>query len=805
MMAYNLRLALRSLWKKRIFTVINLMGLAIGLSAVLVITAYLHEELSYDRFHEHGADIYRITEEYKDDVKQIHSALNHGPMAGLISEQLSGLKNCVRILPYPAYVSADKVTKHRENNIVFADSTFFEMFSFAVIGGDLMDAMTSPFSVILTKSAALKYFGTVDVVGRQLYYEDERARFTYYVGAVIEDVPQNSHFTFDFLFNMASLRTVMHWFNSWHYPPMYIYVQMEKKMDVGTISQSIQKIADKYSPEEVKAEKRKYAMQPLHSIHLHSSLANEWQANSSVLYVQLFSGIALFLLLIACINFMNLSTAQSAQRAREVGVRKVMGAFRNQLIRQFLGEAFLVSLISLVVALAIAELLLMTFFKELVGKELSLGFVLGSNNIFILLGFLFLITCLAGLYPALYLSRFKTALALKGKHEEGGSVLGLRRALVVFQFFISALLLIGTGVVLRQSQLLQNKQLGFDKQQLVAIKLVDRHSSGNYLQLKNSLIDERGIESAAVSSEIPGGQNFYGLEVNPEGFPRNTMSMNSLGMDEDFISTYKIHIVSGRNFSRSMTSDETSSFILNESAVKFLGWTPDSAIGKRFEFVVYTSQREERKGEIVGVVSDFNYQTLHNKVEPLLMYINKHVYYTDYLTIRTSTSNISTTVDLLKRKWKAFHPDKPLEFQFVNDQLQKQYQAEEKISAIFSSFAILSVTISCMGLFGLSAFSAQRRTKEIGIRKVLGANVTQILKLLSKEYIVMIAIANVLAWPIAYYACSWWLEKFPYRIEVGMEILLATLILAMLIALVTVSIQAVKAAIVNPVKTLRTE
>jgi putative ABC transport system permease protein len=766
MMGYNLRLAVRSLWKKRVFTIINLMGLAIGLSAVLVITAYLHEELSYDRFHEHGADLYRITEEYKDDVKQVHSALNHGPMAGLISDQLSGLKNYVRVLPYPAYVSADKVTKHRENNIVFADSTFFQMFSFAVVAGDLAKAMTSPFSVILTKGTAIKYFGTVDVVGRELYYEDERAPFTYYVSAVIEDVPHNSHFTFDLLFNMASLRTVMHWFNSWHYPPMYIYVLMEKKMDVGTISENIQKIADKYSPEEVKAEKRKYAVQPLHSIHLHSSLANEWQANSSILYVQLFSGIAIFLLLIACINFMNLSTAQSAQRAREVGVRKVMGAFRNQLIRQFLGEAFLISVISLIVALAIAELLLMTFFKELVGKELSLGFALGGNNIFIFLGFLFLITGLAGMYPALYLSGFKTALALKGKHEETDSVLSLRRTLVVFQFFVSALLLIGTFVVFQQSQLLQNKNLGFDKQQLVTIKLVDRHSSGHYLQLKNSLLDESGIENAAVSSEIPGGQNFYGLEVNPEGFPKNTMSMNSLGMDEDFISTYNIHVISGRNFSRSMVSDETSSFILNESAVKFLGWTPEAAIGKRFEFVVYTSHREERKGEIVGVVSDFNYQTLHTKVEPLLMYINKHVYYTDYLTVKTATSNISATVSLLKRKWKAFHPDKPLEFQFVNDQLQKQYQAEERISAIFSSFALLSVTISCMGLFGLSAFSAQRRTKEIGIRKVLGANVTQILKLLSREYVVMIALANVLAWPIAYYACNWWLNKFPYRVDV---------------------------------------
>jgi putative ABC transport system permease protein len=805
MIYQNLRLALRSLWKKKFFTLLNVAGLAIGLSAVLVIATYLREELSYDKFHEHGEEIYRVTEEYKDDVKQVHSALNHGPMAGLITEQLPGLTNCVRILPYPAYVSVDKIAKHREANILLVDSTFFRVFSFDAISGDLDRALTAPFSVVLTSSTALKYFGTHDVVGRELYYEDERASFTYYVTAVIRDVPQNSHFDFDFLFNMASLRTVMPWFNSWHYPPMYVYLQMEKGIDRELIRQNIQNIADRHSPDEVKAEKRRYHVQPLHSIHLNSALANEWEANSNVLYVQLFSGIAIFLLVIACINFMNLSTAQSAQRAREVGVRKVMGAFRGQLIRQFLGEAFLVSIIALILALGIAELLLMTFFKGLVGKDLSLGFALEGYNILFLLVLLLFIMSLAGLYPAFYLSRFRPALALKGKPEEKGSAFGLRRTLVTFQFFISALLLIGTLVVLRQSHLLQTKNLGFDKDQLVTIKLVDRYASGNYLQFKNSLMDESTIENAAVSSEIPGGENFYGLEINPEGFPKFSMSMNSLGMDEDFIQTYSITLKAGRTFSKEIPADEKQAFILNESAVKFLGWTPESAIGKTFDCVVYTNQREERKGLVIGVVSDFNYQTLHNRVEPLVMFINKHVYYCDYLSVRTSEQNIPKLVTLLKTKWKEFHPEKPLEFRFVNEQLQKQYQAEERISAIFSSFAVLSISISCIGLFGLSAFSAQRRIKEIGIRKVLGASVTQILQLLSKEYVALILLANLLAWPIAYYASNWWLGNFPYRIELGLDILLTTLALALLIALVTVSIQSLKAAIVNPVKTLRSE
>ena len=805
MIRYNLRIAFRSLVKKRVFAAINIGGLAIGLSAVLVIGAYLREELRYDEYNVHKNEIYRITEEYRDDAKQVHSALNHSPVAELISHQLSGLKKCVRILPYPAYITADKVDKHREKGIVFADSTFFEVFTFDAIAGDLSSAMEAPFSVVLTESMALKYFGTHNVIGRELFYEDERAMFTYHVAAVIRDVPQNSHFTFDFLFNLSSLRTVMPWFNSWHYPPMYIYIQTERDLDKDILRQNIQRITDTYSPQEIKAEKRKYYVQRLRDIHLYSFLANEWQGNTSILYVRIFSGVAIFLLLIACMNFMNLSTAQSAQRAREVGVRKVMGALRLQLVRQLLGEAFLISLISLLIALGVAELLLMTIFHQLAGKDLSLLFLFEGGNILWLLGLLTFITLLAGIYPAFYLSRYQPVLALKGRTEMRGSGPGLRRMLVIFQFFISALLLIGTVVVLEQSHLMRNKNLGFDQDALITIKLIDRYAAANYTQLKNALLDKTGVEGVAVSSEIPGGQNFYGFEVNPEGFPKNTMSMNSLGMDEDFVKTFNIEIMTGRNFSASIPSDEAQSILLNESAVKFLGWTPESAIGKSFELIVYTSKREERKAQVVGVTRDFHYQTLHSKVDPLVMYINKHPYYCDFLTVKTSNGNLFELTKMLRATWKEFHPEKPGEFFFLNDSLQKQYQAETKVSSIFSSFAVLSVVISCLGLFGLSAFSAQRRTKEIGIRKVLGANVMQIVSMLSREYFWMILIANAIAWPVAYYASIQWLRTFPYRIEFGVGILISTLLLGLIVAILTVSIQSIRAALVNPVKTLRSE
>jgi putative ABC transport system permease protein len=805
MLRNNLRIAIRTLWKKRVFTFINVAGLAIGLSAVLIIVTYIREELGYDTFHANYKTIFRITEEYKDDVQQIHSATNHGPLVEVLNGRLTGLNHAVRILPYPAYVSADKISKYRENNLVFADSTFFNIFSFTGISGDPANALTAPFSVVLTRSIAMKYFNRTDVTGRELFYEDERGAFTFYITAVVEDVPQNSHFRFDLLFNMSSLHTVMPWFNNWHYPPMYIYIQTDSNIDAAALQKNIQVLAGLHQPQPVKDEKRKYNVQPLGDIHLYSDLAGEWQANAKVQYIKIFGGIAAFLLLIACINFMNLSTAQAAQRAREVGVRKVLGAFRKQLVRQFMGEALLISLGSLIIALGLAELLLMTFFKGLFHKDLSLIFLVEGYYLLCLPVLLIFIALLAGLYPSFYLSRFSPALTLKGKTEEANSILGVRRGLVVFQFFVSGLLIFGTIVVLRQVDLLKYKHLGFDQEHLVTLRMTDRFSSGNYKTLKENLLRENKVISVALSSEIPGGAAFHGFEVNPEGFARETMSMKTLGMDEDFLSTYNLQLVSGRGFSEEFRTDGAEAFVLNEAAVRFLGWTPESAIGKAFELVVFTNERDERKGKVVGVVRDFNFESLHHAVEPLVLYINKHVYYSDYLTVRVRPGDVSEMVTMLEQHWKTFHPEKPLDFFFLNDRLKLHYKSEMQTSTIFTSFAVLSVIISSLGLFGLSVFSAQRKTKEIGIRKVLGASVSQIIKLLSIEYVIMISAANLLAWPLAFYLTEQWLGSFPYRVAIGVEMPAVSLAFALIVTLITISIQSVKAALINPVNSLKNE
>lgn len=800
-----MHLSIRRLGKHKILAVISVASLAVGLSAALVVIAFVNDELSYDRFHLDFPNIYRVTEAYHDDTRQVHSAMNHGPLAGLIKGRIAGLRHAVRILPHPAYTSPDKLIKYRESRLIFADSSFFSVFSFTSLSGDLAGAMESPFSVVLTASTALRYFGTTDVAGRVLYYEDERDVYPYYITGVIEDVPQQSHFSFDLVFNMESLERVMPWYNSWHHPPMYLYLQTDPGIDKSSLQRQIQAIADAYQPESVKKENRRYFLQPLTDIHLHSSLYNEWEANSSIVYVKLFEGIGVFLILVACINFINLSTAQAAGRAREVGVRKVMGALRKQLIHQFLCEAFVITLISFVMALAIAEVLLMSLFRSILDREVSLDFLFQGANGFLLLGGLAALTLFAGIPPAFHLSRFQTVKTLKGQFEDSGSVLGLRKGLVLFQFLISACLIIGTAVVIRQVNLLRSKDLGFEKEQLVAIRMVDQYANENYEVLKQMLERDSRVIAAAVTSEIPGGKAFHGFEVNPEGFDEEALSMKTLGVDEEFLTTYGIRLSSGRNFSVESPHDADHGIILNEAAARFLGWTNEEAIGKRFELVVYTDGRVERKGRVIGVARDFHFESLYFKIEPLVLYVNKHPYYCDYLSVRFKDGDVRDNMQVVSHAWDAFHPEKPIECQFIDERLDNLYRSDVRMSSVLSLLAILSVFISCLGLFGLSSFAAKKRTKEIGIRKVLGASVNQIVGLLSREFVVLITWANVIAWPLAFFLSSRWLSHFPYRISPGVDIPLGTTMLTLMIALVTVGFQSLRAALANPVKSLRTE
>ena len=803
MLKNYIKIAFRSLIKNKVYSFINLAGLSIGLACVLVIVSYVNLELSFDKFHQNHRDIYRITEHRLRNNQQTHSAMTFSPLGDLLESQVPAVEKVVKMYPLSGLVSTDKVNKFKETSFTLVDSVFFETFTFNLANGTLEGALDNPFSVVIPENKALEYFGTTEVIGKELFFENATERYSFNITAVIEDFPQNSHFEPDFFASFSSIKTIQPRYNNWFHPAIYLYVQVQPGFTGADLDKQMATMGEQHYPENIK-ETRSHEAQNLADIHLNSDLASEWQANSSQAYVKLFAVIALFILLIACINFMNLATAQATKRAKEVGMRKVMGAEKSQLLGQFLGESFIVTLLSFIIAFGLAQLALSYFFNDLIGKEISVANLLtGSNLLWILLS-LILVSLLAGSYPAFYLSRFKPITTLKGKVIKISGLGNVRKFMVTFQFFVSCLLIIGTLIVLGQINFLRNEKLGFDKEQIVAIGLVDRQDQNNYLTLKDALERESSIVNVAASSTLPGRDGFFSFPIVIEDSDDDELTIKTLGIDEDYISTYNLEIVDGRDFSKDIVSDLDQAFILNEAAVKKFGW--DEALNKDFTLTVHTSKgQEKRVGQVIGVVKDFHYQSLYNLIDPLVIYVNTGPFYTNFLNVKFAPGNWEEAISMLTGRWKEFSPNKPLEFYFLDDELAKFYDSEVKIGRIFSVFAGLSIIISCLGLLGLSAFSAQQRVKEIGIRKVLGANIASILLLLFREYIVLIVIANLIAWPLGWYLSSEWLSTFPYRADLTISVFLLTFLGALLIALLTVSFQSMKAAVANPVKSLKDE
>ena len=803
MLKNYIKIAFRSLIKNKVYSFINIAGLSIGLACVLVIVSYVNLELSFDKFHENHEDIYRITEYRTRNNQETQAAMTFSPLADLLESQVPTVEKVVKMYPLSGLVSTDKVNKFKETSFTLVDSVFFDVFNFSLLEGTLEGALDNPFSVVIPKNKALEYFGTTDVIGKELFFENASERFSFNITAVIEDFPQNSHFEPDFLASFSSIKVIQPRYNNWFHPAVYLYVQLESGTTGAELDTQMAKMAEEHYPDNIK-ESRHHEAQNIAKIHLTSDLASEWQANSSQAYVKLFAIIALFILLIACINFMNLSTAQATKRAKEVGMRKVMGAEKSQLLGQFLGESFIVTSLSFFIAFGLAQLALNYFFNDLIGKDISVVNLLSGINLFWILLSLILVSLLAGSYPAFYLSGFKPITTLKGKVIKISGLGNVRKFMVTFQFFISCLLIIGTLIVLEQINFLRNENLGFDKEQIVAVGLVDRQDQDNYLTLKDALISESSIVDVAASSTLPGRDGFYSFPIIIEDSDDEELTIKTLGIDEDFINTYNLELAAGRDFSKDITTDGTQAFILNEAAVAKFGW--DEALNKDFTLTVHTSKgMEKREGKVIGVVKDFHYQSLYNVIDPIVIYVNTGQFYTNFLNVKFAPGNWEEAITLLTAKWKAFSPNKPLEFYFLDDELTKFYDSEVKIGRIFTVFAGLSIIISCLGLLGLSAFSAQQRVKEIGIRKVLGANLASILMLLFREYIVLIILANLIAWPLGWYLSSEWLATFPYRTSLTIGVFLLTFLGALITALLTVSFQSMKAAVANPVKSLKDE
>ncbi|MCI0692162.1 ABC transporter permease [candidate division KSB1 bacterium] len=790
MLKNYLKIALRNLLKHKGYSFINVAGLAIGMACCILILLWVRDELSYDMFHPAAGRIYRVVQEqrFSGSVQQV--AVVAAPVAPALANDFPEVEIAVRVRPRTQLVSFGE-KKFFGERIAYADSNVFKLFAFPLLFGDPETALATPRSVVLTASMAKKYFGGEDPMGKILKFDN---RFEYAVTGVMKDIPFNSHLRAEAIATFSVFNDEP-WIDNWGVNLLWTYVRLKSGAAPQALDQKLPEFTKKYRGEETLAN-ISYYLQPLHDIHLRSRMVAEMGANGDAAYIYIFSAVGVFILLIAAINYMNLATARATQRMKEVGLRKVLGAYRLQLIRQFLGESLLLSFLALLCAVVVVEILLPAF-NEFAEKNLALSYRTDALILTALLGVCVLVGVMAGSYPAFFLSAFQSVTVLKGVLKSGPRAALFRQVLVVSQFGIAIILLVGTMVVFQQLSFVKSQHLGFNKEHLVAINVRDRSLANKTEMVKSELLKIPQVVSATATSNFIG--RFFGQTTfQPEGDDQNEWLMSELYVDADFIKTMEMQIVAGRDFSRAITSDSTEGFIVNEAAVKTMGLkTSEEALSTRLE------RGESRKGPILGVVKDFNFTSLHREIEPLVMiYDPKEIL---SITVGISPEEVAGTLASLEQTWNRLSPAWPFEYSFLDESLDALYRADVKVGQIFGSFAAIAVSIACLGLLGLAAFTAERRTKEIGIRKVLGASVSGVVALLSKEFLQLVLLANLIAWPVAYFAAKKWLEDFAYRVELGLTTFLLAAATALLIAFVTVSLQAIKAAMTNPIEALRYE
>jgi len=761
---------------------------------------WVMDELNYDRYHEKADNIYRVCVDAYFGSPMV-LALVMAPAAPVMVDEYPEVLAAAR-MSFPGKISVKyEDNLLQEQGVAYADNSIFDIFTFPFVKGDSKTALNIPYTVVMTEEMAEKYFGDDDPLGKIIVIG---GKDKYTVTGVVENVPANSHFTFNMLRSMETLETTDKdamgmWFNIQY----YTYILLDDKSDYEEFEGKLVDFVDRHMGESLAAAggTLKCFLQPLTDIHLHSKIGGELSANGSITSVYLFTGIAIFILIIAVINFINLSTAKSAVRAIEIGVRKTFGANRISLIGQFLFESILFTLIAALIAFMLAELSL-PFFSQLSGKHLSLNPLEQLWMLPVFLIIILIVGFLAGVYPALFLSGFRVITVLRIGFESVSSRSLFRKSLVVVQFTISIALIIGTLTVFSQLRFMKKSELGFNKDQVLVIPQINRQMTQNLEPFKKELMDIDGVLKVTATSLQPAGGIQMDLVI-PEGFADDQPQIvHALDIDYDYLNTMEIQLLQGRNFSRNMKTDLTESIMVNETAVRQFNW--ENPLGKTLNNSLRTdSGFVEVQRKVVGVVRDFHLSSLHNKIEPLILGLNPSGLKT--LSIRVSPVSLKETIAALERKWNEIDPDRPFVYYFLDEAFDKKYQAEEQLSRITLYFSILAVFIGCLGLFGMSAFSAERRTKEIGIRKVMGATVTNILRLIYNEFMLLILISNVIAIPAAWYFTQRWLDNFAYRIGNHWWVYLFTVFLALSITLITISFQALKAATSDPVKALRYE
>lgn len=779
MLKSYLKIALRNIRKHKGYSLINIAGLSIGMACCILILLWVQHEISYNRFHRNADNIYRIYTDFHYDrgVRQFSNIPQ--PVGPEFQKTVPEINLAVRLLDGAATVKHGADIFY-EKEILYVDPSFFEVFTFPFIRGDSQTSFTEPHSALITESMAKKYFGDKDPIGEVLTMDQEHQ---VKVTGIIKDAPDNSSIRFDFLIPYSYLDAIGYDTKKWDSWNCQTYVLLSKNVTAQQVVQKIQGYPKTFHPDE----EAYFRLQSLKHIRLYTLSG----AMGSIKYVYILSVIALFILVIACINFMNLATARSAKRAREVGLRKVVGARRAQIIRQFYGESLVMTITALGFALALAEALL-PFFNRVSGKNLNLDF---SGNFVIyltLIGIALFTGIISGSYPAIYLSSFLPTKVLKSSFHSRSGNSTFRKVLVVFQFSLSIMLIISTAVVYSQLKYIQNKDLGFDKENLIYVGMDDERIVRNFDAIKIEMLQDPSIVKVTRTFQIP-SYNRFSSDAEWEGKnPSQDILFNISVVDPDYLDTMKLELVEGRNFSRDLSTD-TFNYILNEEAVNQMGI--DSPVGKWLEC--------GEKGEIIGVVKNYHYMPFTYEIQPLILHYNPPLF--RYAMIRISGMNVPQTIGFLEKLWGRFAPEYPFGYHFLNEDYDLIYQNERRMSEIFRYFTLLAVFISCLGLFGLASFMAEQRTKEIGIRKVLGATVSGITILLSKEFTKWVLAANVIAWPIAYFAISKWLKGFAYRADISLLTFILAGALALFIAVLTVGYQAIKAAVADPVDALRYE
>lgn len=807
------KIAFRNLWKNKGYSAINIFGLAIGLATCLLITLYVTDELSYDKHFKNSDRIYRINSDIRFGGADLHMTQTSDMMGQLLKKDYPQVEEYTRVYTNDGAKLIKKGNEYiTEPRVANADSTFFTVFQLPAIEGDTRTALNKPNTVVISESAAKKYFGSVNVVDKIIEVKEDSMNTPYKITAVIKDMPSETHFNFEFLFSMKNLnyqwgQLTSHNFNTYLLlKPGTDYKAFEKNFEQYSVKYVLpfaQQFIKISSMDEFRkaGNKLEYTLIPLTDIHLRSDFTFEITPSGNIQYVYIFSAVALFILILACINFMNLSTARSTKRAKEVGIRKVLGTERTTLIGQFLVESTITAAIALIIAIGIAYLVL-PLFNDVAAKSLSINDLLGKYILPFIILLPFVVGLLAGSYPALYLSGFRPITVLKGNMGTGFKKSNLRNALVVFQFATSIILIIGTFIVYNQLNYIQNKKLGFNKDQVLIID--GAYALGNKLQaFKNDVLAMQGVSSGTLSSYLPvtnssRSDNSFSKEAVMG--PESGIDMQTWMIDYDYIKTMGMEIVKGRNFSKDYGSD-SAAMLITETTARMLGF--DDPIGK----TIYSPTGAPGDGalvpiKVIGLVKDFHFESLRKKLGPLCFFLRSS---TGLASFKVSAASVKGLIPQIESKWKALAPGMPFSYRFMNDSFNEMYRSEQRAGTLAIVFAVLAILIACLGLFGLVTYMAEQRTKEIGIRKVLGASVGNVVTMLSKDFLVLVAIASVLAFPIAWWAMNKWLQDFEYRINIGAWVFITAAIAAFLIALLTVSFQAIKAAVANPVKSLRTE